>query len=102
MATQQVKIGPQTFVIVFEEDLHRGEAELDGYIRFYNSTISLDMRLNEFAQIQTLWHEIVHALLNNAGIKTVPEEAVDALATGIVGVLQDNEWLRNPNGQYDP
>jgi hypothetical protein len=90
---KQVKIGPQIFDIVFEEDLHRGEEGLDGWIRFYSSTISLDKRLNEFSQRQVLWHEIIHAIFTIAGIKDLPDSAVDAIAYGVLGVLQDNEWL---------
>ena len=90
-----IKIGPQTFDIVTERDLHRGSDGLDGWIRFYNSTINLDDRLNEFGSYQVLWHEIVHALFTMAGIEPskVPEEAVDALAYGIMNVLQNNKWL---------
>ena len=88
-----VKIGPQIFDITVTEDLRDGDLKLDGLISYHKSSIVLDADLNEFAEIQVLWHEIVHGILNNAGIKDVKEETIDALATGILGVLQDNKWI---------
>lgn len=90
---KQVKIGPQTFEIVIKEDLRRGDEPLDGWIKFHESRICLDARLDGFAQKHVLWHEIIHGILNNAGIADVSEGAADALSYGILGVLQDNDWL---------
>lgn len=91
--SNQVKIGPQVFEIIVKPDLRRGDEGLDGWIQYHNSTISLDARLEEFAYKQVIWHEIVHGILNNAGIKTVTEETVDALSYGILDVIQSNPWL---------
>lgn len=90
---QKIKIGPQIFVIKTKEDLRRGDEGLDGWIKFSTSEIMLETNLDAFSVKQCLWHEIVHGILTQAGIKTVPEEAVDALAYGILGVIQDNKWL---------
>jgi hypothetical protein len=89
----QIKIGPQTFAIVVKEDLRQGDESLDGWIKFSESTIYLDARLDTFSHRQVLWHEVIHAIVNMAGIKDVKEEAIDAISFGIMDVLQDNPWI---------
>ena len=36
----------------------------------------------------TLWHELIHGILENAGIHNHDEQQIDAIAYGIVAVLQ--------------
>ncbi len=44
----------------------------------------------------TLWHEILHGILNGAAQTEEHNEAhIDALAHGIIQVLRDNPQLRN-------
>lgn len=91
----RVKIGPQTFNIIIREDLHQEDGKkLDGWIKFSESNIYLDSRLDPFAYKQVLWHEIIHGLLTQSGVTNIPEESVDSLSYGIMSILQDNEWLK--------
>lgn len=88
-----VKIGPQIFAIIFKEGLQDASFKsLDGWVRFSESNIYLDKRLDTFAQKQVLWHEILHGLAAQMGAD-LPENVIDAFAYGILGVLQDNAWL---------
>jgi hypothetical protein len=94
---QTVKIGPHTYRVVEIERLQdRGNyRSLCGQIDFRNLTIEIEKGLVGTYKRQTLFHEIIHGVLENAGIRgDHDEQVVDAIATGIVQVLQDNEWLR--------
>jgi len=96
MAENKIKIGSQTFKITHVTDLHNGSNELDGWLQPWKSSITLDTRLDVFSTRQTLWHEIIHQLVNLAGIKeVVPESAIDSLSYGIIQILEDNKFIRS-------
>lgn len=60
-------------------------------------TITLDPEAcaNGFMEADTLLHETMHSVLRQQGRLYVPEEEVyvNALATGLIGVLRDNPSL---------
>lgn len=92
---QTVKIGPILFEVVEEKGLVNGDKtrKLDGHIRYSDCRIEVEASMAPQAKRQTIWHEIVHGILNQAGYWKQGEELVDALAYGIMSVLQDNPWL---------
>lgn len=91
---ESVRIAGVDYAVSFATNLNDGEKLLYGQVDFELSRI----RLNPDAaghqhQCITLWHEILHALINNSRIKLdfdKEEELVEALSRGIYMVLQDN------------
>lgn len=93
-----VKIGPHTYTVNEVERLQDGDGvkTLYGQIKCAQQVIEVEKRLVGSYKRQTVWHEILHGILENAGIREDhDEQMIDALATGIVQVLQDNAWLRS-------
>lgn len=93
---KRIKISPQTFTVKTVKNLQDDDGlKLDGRIRYTVSQILIDKDIDDFSKFLTLWHEIAHAILCQAGIKAENEETlVDVLAYGLMRVLQDNPHLR--------
>jgi Zn-dependent peptidase ImmA (M78 family) len=91
-----VKIGPIKYQIVEEPGLCNRDHDiiLDGVISYSESKISIEANLLPQAKRHTLWHEVTHAILMQAGIVEHDERLVTALAYGIMDVLQKNPELR--------
>jgi len=87
-----IKISPITYEVkVVERLIGDSNKKLDGQITYSTPTIELDRNLSPVMQRQVLWHEIVHGILTQAGRQDeVSEGVVDALAYGILGVVEDN------------
>ena len=90
----KIKIGPITYDVVEEPGLLVNE-KFAGCIRYIDCKIAIDINMSPQAKRKTLWHEIVHAILTEAGYSKQKESMVDALTYGIMGVLLDNPWLMN-------
>lgn len=88
----KVKIGPMTYEIkLVERLLGDNDVRLDGMISHDHQTIEIDSGLALAVQRQTLWHEIIHGILTQAGrCGEVQDGTVDAIAYGIFGVIKDN------------
>lgn len=95
----RLKIGPLTYeVLIVPEHELRGvvpDKDLVGEISYNHGIIRVSSALCKQAQEQTLWHEILHGIMQNAGKSDHSEEIIDLLATGIMGVLNDNPQLTN-------
>lgn len=92
-----LRIGPLDFDINLVDGLtdQDGIRKLNGHIHYDHCKIELEKRLPPQYQWLTLWHEIIHAILTQYSFDLENEErVVDALANGIVEVLQDNPWLK--------
>ena len=59
-----------------------------------SGTITLNDAAQDDMEMVTLWHEVLHSLLAQAGNREHNEEQIEALGYGIVQVLKDNEFLR--------
>ena len=93
----KVKIGAQVFSIRRQGELKNtdGIEELDGRIIYSSSEILLEDRLDTFSTRQVLWHEVIHGILTQAGIRNEDEKLVDLLSYGIIQVLEDNKEIRS-------
>ena len=93
MIPATILIGGLRYTIEEVEDLHSIDGEkCDGLLNVDTWAIRLEARLPEKAREQVLWHEIIHAMLNQMGrIEQYKDEnLIDALAFGVVSVLQSN------------
>jgi hypothetical protein len=88
-----LKVGAIRYKVEYVHDLKRNEQKLDGHIQHSQTKISLDAGLNHQAMVQTLLHEIVHAIATQIGRQEIREGVVDALAFGVYQVLRDNPAL---------
>lgn len=91
-----VRIGPILFEIEETADLHGDDGKrIWGEVSHGDCKIRIHERTAPQQQRQTLWHEIVHVILIQAGRteQGKDEGLVDLLAYGIMCALQDNPWL---------
>lgn len=91
-----VKIGPHVYTVVDVERLQAAgnHQSLYGQINYPQQTIEVEKNLIGTYKRMVIWHEIIHGILETAGIHEHDEQLLDAVASGIVQVLQDNAWLR--------
>lgn len=83
--------------------LLRKRMPTDGLCDYNSATIKVAATLDSYERKDALLHEVMHAILYQQGREyggEVEETYVRALATGLVGVLQDNPrfamWLASP------
>ena len=94
MAIDSIQIGPIIYKVQFVDNLHAEDGRgIDGWIRYGQSTISVDSSVGPQRARQTIWHEVIHGLFDNAGIAQPPEGTVEALANGVMDVLMRNPAL---------
>jgi len=78
------------------KNLSAGEQKLDGHINYGRAIIEIEDDIDDQVAIETLWHEIIHAILVQAGQSKISknEMAIEALAYGIAQVITDNPRLQ--------
>jgi hypothetical protein len=92
-----VLIGAIRYPVERITGLHDAGKKLDGWVQYRPYSIQIDDALGEQGERVVLWHEILHAILAQAGFDDYDEEHerfIDALAYGIYQVLEDNSGLR--------
>ena len=97
MSKNKIRIGSLYFDVVEEEGLRNpiDNKEVWGRISYTRGAILVEKNSSKSMRFMTLWHEVVHGILDNAAlIESANETLVDVLATGITQCLQDNELLR--------
>lgn len=94
----EIKVGPLVIPVVEYDKLMDGETQLHGQMNWLEYQIRLSSHNPDIYKFLTLWHEVIHALNDTHGI-SLREKQVEALATGIVQILQDNESMRTPPAQ---
>lgn len=90
---ESIRIGGVEYAIRYGENVRIGNDLLYGKINYDDLVITLsttDGTAHE-KQCLTLWHEILHGIVNHAGAKIENEEdIVEMFAKGVYMVLQDN------------
>jgi len=76
-----------------KEEARTGVDGLYGTILYSDSVISIMPGQSPVHKEITLWHEMLHGIMRNAGIKDHDETVIIALSHGIVQLLKDNPLL---------
>ena len=87
----QVKIGLITYDITY--DPRCAADSLLGRIALLEGKIEIRPDMSPTVERITLWHEIMHGILFQVGIKEHEERVLDALAHGILQLIEDNPAL---------
>ena len=95
---ETVHVGPTTFVVKRIDDFHDSDGDLFGRIRYAPCVIEIGDTLCGQSQFQTIWHEVIHAILVQSGREEHDEGIVSAISYGIIDVLQRNPGLRGLDG----
>ena len=95
---ETVYVGPSTFTVKSVVGLHDSDGSLFGRIRYASCDIEVDSELCPQAQFQTIWHELVHAILVQSGREKHDEGMISAISYGIVDILQKNLEMRGLDG----
>ena len=89
-----IRIGGIDYRVEYVPGLHEDGAKLTGCISHNHTLIQIEADQAAPSMMQTLFHEILHAILEQAGQREgVSHKALAALAYGLVGVLRDSPWL---------
>ena len=89
---KKIKIGCCTYTI--KEIVVDSEEDFVGRCAPNKQIIEIDKRLSPDKKVQTLLHEILHAICFEQGHMKIAEHKIDILATGILAVIKDNPKLR--------
>ena len=97
---EKIRIGGREYKVQNVPNLRNGADLCYGLICWEDGTIALsetDVLSHDMACI-TLWHEILHGIINHAAFQVEEEEQlVEVLSKGIYQVLQDNEGRLFPH-----
>lgn len=88
-----IRIGGTEYTIKIVPNLRNGILAAYGHIDYDKSLIELSATdgTEHQKRCKILWHEILHGIIEHAGINVKNEEdVVDVLSKGIYQVLQDN------------
>lgn len=86
-----VTIGPITYEV--KEETRTAIDGVYGAIFYADSRISLQPGLSPAFQEVILWHECIHAILTQAGLRDQDEQYIHAVAYGVVQALHNNPQL---------
>ena len=89
-----VKIGPIRYT-VSRDPLISG----DGLVRYADASILIKPGLSKDYEAVVLWHEILHAIITDGGLRAfIPEKALEPLmecmSVGLLNVIRDNPRLK--------
>ena len=89
-----IKIGAVCYSLEYIENLQDDGRPLDGQIDHGLAKISIKSNMDDQIRVQTLLHEIIHAIETQTGRRReLKEPMIDALAFGIYQVMRDNPHL---------
>ena len=96
LAGQTLKVGPLAYQIEIVRELRSESGSyLFGQIDYDRMMIRIDEKYKDCQRTPfILWHEVVHAILDQAAQHEVSEATVEVLALGIVDALRQNKLLR--------
>lgn len=87
---EQINILGAIYTIKYVDYISKEELKI-GEVDYINQEIKIMNDLSNDIKNVTLWHEIIHAILNQLGFEdSENEHLVQSLATGIHQVISDN------------
>src|SRR5574344_39084 len=100
---ESVKVGGINYQVELVDLTTQRDEEIGwqlGYCHFHKDLIEINSKISEQRQRQTLVHEMMHAIYEEAGVEQ-DEGNVDALAKVVYQVVKDNDvgWLNKPKYQ---
>lgn len=89
---EKVKILFKEYEVIEETNLHDGQSELYGQIRYIDEVIALNPASSEEQKKATLIHEVLHGIddLYRIGLE---EEQIEKLGNAMYMFLKDNEEM---------
>ena len=90
---KSIVIGPLTYKIEEISDLYHKGTAIFGFFNPTNVVIQIEKDIPGQRRLITLWHEILHAILNHADRGDVDDNVISTLGFGVVQVLQANPFL---------
>lgn len=92
MIPRTISTGTYTYNIVFSKAVKLNGEECRGLIDYWSQIIELSNKYSRQTQEQTFWHELVRAIEHQYNLD-LGEDTVDAIATGLYGIMQNNGIL---------
>ncbi len=88
--SEQINILGTTYTVKYVDYISKEELKI-GEVDYINQEIKIMNELSDDIKKVTLWHEIIHAVLNQLGFEEAENEhLVQSLATGIHQVTLEN------------
>lgn len=103
----RVLIGPISYSVKEIDDLHSVDDEgkkkwLHGHIMYADALIKVANDQSDDMKITTVWHELLHGIMDQAGIDEHPESLIRMLGYALVRLVQDNpELIKVTIGEND-
>lgn len=90
---KSIRVDGIDYAIEQKPDLNNGSNVLYGEVSYSEAKITINTKIDEQLKELTLWHELVHIILNNADMydERDNEKLVNAISTGVYQIIQDNE-----------
>lgn len=88
-----LRIGALDFAVCSVRHPEDYEHPYNAKIDHSTCTIEVDVELGDQVRRVTIWHEVLHTILAQAGILDHDESQLRALSYGIVAALRDNPSL---------
>lgn len=88
---ETVKVGAITYQV--KQESRTADHSAYGMILYSESLISIQPGMSDDYKRVTLWHEMIHAMMHDAGLREHDETIVTALSHKIVQVLKENPGL---------
>jgi len=91
----RLRVGAMEYEIVMVPRLQFKGEIVSGHISHDGCVIEVDADLAAQVRGVTVWHEVLHAIMIQAGLSDHDEALIEALSYGILGALKDNPELQD-------
>ena len=89
---KSIRVGSVDYNVKEVADLHDSGQELLGWVTYHDASIRIDSDTSEGRKKNVLIHEILHAMLYEAGYDEQDEDLVRRLGNVLSQVLIDNDF----------